>query len=108
MKRKITVALLLLVSVALGLLTAVSKLDSQSPHFVPVPPDFKVGAYARLSYNFLLPSPFESGLFWVTAGNKGGFRTYLYDIERKKVLGELTNGWPIFGNRDQSKVLVNG
>lgn len=82
--------------------------QSNAPRFVPAPAGFKGGAYTEMDYNFLLPSPFEGGLVWISVFNKRVSHSYLYDIEHKKVLGELINGWPEFGNRDQSKVLLMG
>src|SRR5262245_11908045 len=75
---------------------------SDTPRFVPAPPNFKVGSYESMFYEFLIPSPFEGGLFWITVSDKveKKHHVYLYDIEQKKVLGEMINGWPIYGNRD--------
>jgi hypothetical protein len=109
MKRKIAIVGFVLICAASLILLFVSKSDSNAPRFVSAAPGFKIGAPNQLAYNFLLPSPYEAGLLWIsTFDRKGVPRTYLYDIEQKKVLGELTNGWPSFGNRDQSKVLLTG
>ncbi len=62
-----------------------------------------------MTYGFLLPGPFEGGLVWIStfSANPRSTHTYLCDVDQKKILGELTNGWPVFGNRDQSKILLH-
>jgi hypothetical protein len=108
MKRKILLAVVCIV-LALVLFTFLSSNSNpDAPHFVPTPPGFKIDPSRRLHYDFLLPSPFENGLAWITVfdTNKARARTFLYDIQRTKFIGEMLNGWPVFGSRDQAKVLL--
>lgn len=105
MKRTIIIGSFVLVAVAVLALILFGT-DSKAPRFVPAPAGFKVPSHSHIQYPFLLPNPFEGGLVWIDAWNKDDNHSYLYDLEQKKVLGELVNGWPVFGNRDQSKVLL--
>ena len=108
MKRKIILGTIIILGFLLVAFLSFSP-DSGAPRFVPLPAEFKIDKPAHMTHNFLLPSPFENGLVWISSfgTNAHSARTYLYDVDRKKALGELMNGWPIFGNRDQTKVLLN-
>ena len=107
MKRKIVLASAILVVSALTAFFLLRR-DSNSARFIPASANFKVPPYADVQYPFVLSSPFENGLVWInTWNNTPGFaKSYLYDLEQRKVLGEIVNGWPVLGNRDQSKVLL--
>lgn len=59
-----------------------------------------------ISYDFLNPRPFEGGEMWITFwSGKTNSQAWLYDIGSRTVLGQLTNGWPVMMNRNQSELL---
>jgi hypothetical protein len=68
----------------------------------PDPPQFKKFVEAtpgpqpgQISYPYLDERPFEAGKLWVSVIHGIGYKIFLYDIERKKVLGEMVNGSPV-------------
>ena len=76
----------------------------------PNAPQFKaVGAaqlpsYQTLYYNFLQERPFNGGKMWLSLFDGTNYAWYLYDIEQRKMLGELRGGWPAFSDNDHSQV----
>ena len=76
------------------------------PRFESVSQPFVVPQYQQLRYEFLSTSPFEGDRMWISVSSgTNGYHCYLYDIERKAVLGELFNASPAFMTRDQSMLL---
>jgi len=81
-------------------------LDGAAPRFQRADVQPAVGAYQSISYEFLNPSPFEGGKMWINVWSNGkGGHTFLYDMEKQLILGELINAAPGFFNHDQTKVL---
>ena len=74
-----------------------------TPH--PNTPQFKQAAQTPaaltyISYDFLNRRPFEGGKMWIhTASGGAKGQVFIYDIENRHVLGEVTNCWPamLFG-----------
>ena len=81
--------------------------DPNAPRFVAAKARFIPGPQERVAYEFLNSSPFEGGKMWVSAGSKKENHVYLYDIDNRKILGELLNARPVYFNRDQSKLLCS-
>lgn len=107
MKRKVIIAgVILLCLVALGFFF-LAQSNPNAPKFIPAAPDFKLGPAPRISYHFLDPRPFEGGVMWVSVVRNKKFQWYLFDIDQKKVLGELVNGWPESGKAGHAKVILN-
>ena len=106
--KKVAIAVL----VVLGLSVAYfvgwlgSRPGANAPRFRPAQSRPRIGGYKFLSYEFLSPSPFEGGKMWINAfQGTNSYHYFLYDIDRRLVLGELLNAGPGFLNRDQSKLL---
>jgi hypothetical protein len=106
----ILIAAALPVLFLLFLLTRSGGIDPSAPRFVPVqtqPP----GPFWMVIYSdWGAPVPFNDGKTWIvcTTGSGKGVRCVLYDIDARKSVRELTNGWPALGNRDGTKILVSG
>ena len=67
---------------------------------------FKVPTHTHLSYQFLASRPFAGGKMWISLHNSTNWSgSYLFDIEQRKVLGELQNAWPVLLNRDGTQLL---
>jgi hypothetical protein len=82
------------------------KPDSDAPVFRPPRGPAKIPAYDEIHYDFLSPSPFEGGKMWVAVfGGTNHGHVFLYDLDQRKVLGELLNAIPVFMNRDQTRLL---
>jgi hypothetical protein len=55
------------------------------------------------------PIPFEYGKTWIrTSLYRTNNHIFLFDLESRKVLGEMTNGSPIFANATETKILCEG
>ena len=80
-------------------------LDPTEPRFIPARDHFVPGKYSWMSYDFLSPSPFEGGKMWVGVGSSNEYHQFFFEIENRRILGELINAAPVFFNRDQNKLL---
>ena len=101
---KILVPIVLLVLLAFVLLKPPSKTDAKPPRFEPMrsqPSD----PFTSVHYGWGNPVPFQNGQVWLWTISRTNFHNYLYDLDKKRVVGELLNGAPVFGNNDQSKLL---
>jgi hypothetical protein len=91
-KAKVVALLILLVVLATSVFVALKSPDTNAPRFR------KIGAPTsanQISYDFLSSRPFEGGKMWVLASPGGTNRpAFLYDIEHRRVFGEVINGWP--------------
>ena len=97
--------LMALVAVLGFLLVPWLKFDPGAPRFVAAKAGFVPGPWERIYYKSWTANPFEGGKMWITVGSKKDNHIFLFDIEKRKVLGELFNAQPDFMNHDQSKVL---
>src|SRR5689334_17031225 len=63
------------------------------PRFVPGTPA-ALGLFAWDHYNWDIPAPFKDGKVWMwTAGpGRTNNHAWLYDLDRRAILGELLNG----------------
>src|SRR5579863_4157392 len=111
MRRFLTRTLLLIVTFSLLGVLFYSWLmhDRAAPRFEAGPVQVSPGTYGSISYEFLSSSPFEGGKMWISTWPSGAggqtYHTYLYDIEKRAILGELINAQPAFFNHDQSEML---
>jgi hypothetical protein len=79
--------------------------DPSAPKFERVR-SFKVPTYTSLSYEFLASRPFVGGKMWIALHNSTNWwGSYLFDIERREVIGELRSAWPVLLNRDGTQLL---
>ena len=79
--------------------------DPNAPKFVPIR-SFSIPAYTGLYYEFLASRPFAGGKMWISLqNNTNWWATYLFDLEQRKVIGELRNAGPVFLNGDQTQLL---
>jgi hypothetical protein len=79
-----------------------------APQFRPSLVGPRIGPYQRIQYEFLSPSPFEGGKMWITVfGGTNNYHCLLYDLERRTILGELSNAAPVFMNGDHSQLLCS-
>ena len=67
-----------------------------------------IGPFLRDHYNWNADAPFEHGKVWVwTIGTN--MHSYLYDLDRRAVVGELVrSGDPVLCRRCNSRLLVRG
>jgi hypothetical protein len=105
-KRIWFLALSLFGLIVLAALLGVLGSARNAPRFRPFRQPFRVRSYQNVYYDFLAPSPFEHDKMWISAwSGTNDQHCFLYDIERKTVLGELFNARPQFITSDQSQVL---
>ena len=100
-------ALVFLVAVLLAVVLGRGS-DSKIPRFVagtPVTiPGFKVDYY-----EWLADAPFEDGKLWLWTYGLTNAHQYLYDLDRRAIVGELFDAAiPILRTRDNSRLLCQG
>jgi len=104
--RRIAPAVLFLAVAGLALLIVLRRPEPDAPQFLPPPSDEVVRSYVFTSYEFLSSSPFEGGKMWLLVlSGATNFHSLLFDIEQRRVLGELTNAEPVFMNHSQARLL---
>jgi hypothetical protein len=109
--KKIAVGVLVLLGLSLAYFVGWlgSRPGPNAPRFRPSQSQPRMGDYQVLSYRFGSASPFEGGKMWIsTFQGTNSYHCFLYDIDRRLVLGELFNAKPLCMNRDQSKLLCVG
>ncbi len=99
---------LLLVALPLALLVAgylFIKWDPTPPRFQRLY-SFSAPPYTTLSYDFLGSRPFAGGKMWISLhNNTNWWGAYLFDIEQRKIIGEIQNAWPVLLNSNQTQLL---
>src|ERR1700733_3029672 len=79
--------------------------DPLAPRYVPVQSQ-PTSPFLRESFAWGAPVPFRDGKVWIFAStSRTNHHDYLYDLDHRKVLGELLNGGVAFANQDQTKLL---
>lgn len=109
MKRiKIILPIALLLLLVLFLLTRAKTPDSDAPRFVPALTQ-PIGPFGREGYDWGDDVPFPGGKtrIW-TLLSSTNHHHFLYDLDKRMVLGELVNASAAFYNQDQSKLLCEG
>ena len=81
--------------------------DPTAPTFPPAQTQPRIGPIGLLTYNSLAENPFPCGKVWLFVHDLSltNVHYYLFDIENRKILGELQNGSPILMDPDRTKVL---
>ncbi len=68
-----------------------------------------VGPFGSEMYDLSGAKPFQDGKLWVTTTlTRTNRHVFLYNLEERKVDGELFNAGPVFANLDQTKLLCAG
>jgi hypothetical protein len=102
----IVLCLVLLAVVLAGLFGA----DPHAPRFVAVESQ-PTGPFKRMENGWGEFAPVRDGKMWfwaMPAGTNRHVRQFLYDLNNRRVVGELLNASPVFANRDQTKLLCEG
>ena len=84
--------------------------SGREPRFVPGAPS-SLGTFTSDHYDWLAAVPFKEGKLWAWTAGPGGtnYHTYLYDLERRVIVGELLNaGTPELWCPANSRILVQG
>ena len=106
--KKIAIGVLVLLGLALTYFLGWlgSRPGPNAPRFRGAQSQPRLGGHQVLSYEFLSPSPFEGGKMWISARQgTNSYHCFLFDIERRLILGELFNANLVSMTRDQSKLL---
>ncbi len=94
MKRISVIAVLL--GAAMLLLILLRSPNANAPQFKRLRTPLSLQPSHHIGYDFLSPRPFDGGKMWIySASNNSNIGALLYDIEDRKVLGQLTNAWPV-------------
>lgn len=100
-----------LVLILIGMLALIATFvwltaNRAAPHYRALGANWTPPPYKSLSYNFLAERPFAGDKVWLTtlASNRVS-HTYLFDLVRREVLGELTNADPVVLDSSGSKLL---
>ncbi len=111
MKRlRVIIPILLSLVLLAVVLTGLSGKDPHAPRFVPVQTQ-PTGPYSHMDYGWGDFAPVRDGKMWfwaVPVGTNRNARHFLYDLNNRRVVGELLNASPVFANRDQTKLLCEG
>ncbi len=93
--RRFSVIVVLVVITLLGLV--VLRLpEPNAPQFkrLQTPPSIQYSN--EISYDFMSPRPFEGGKIWIRVwSSRTNVEIFLFDIEQRKILGQLIKGWPV-------------
>jgi hypothetical protein len=109
MKRlKVILPVLLLLFIGFLLISSFSRSDPNAPRYVPVKTQ-PSGPFGSVHYDWGGATPFVGGKVWIfTILSRTNGHEFLFDLEKRKVLGELFNGGAVFANQDQTKLLCGG
>jgi len=103
MKRVLSIGAVL--AVAILFLVLLRLTESNAPQFKRLQTPPFVQPSNHVSFDFLSPRPFEGGELWIHAtSSRTNFESFLYDLNRRKVVGQLTRGWPVM-QIDRSRLL---
>lgn len=107
---RIVIPIVLCLVLLVIIVTGVFGSDPHAPRFVPVQSQ-PTGPYSRMDYGWGEFAPVRDGKMWfwaVPVGTNSRNQSFLYDLNNRRVVGELLNVSPIFANRDQTKLLCEG
>ncbi|PYM12857.1 MAG: hypothetical protein DME18_10340 [Verrucomicrobia bacterium] len=94
MKRVLSIGAVL--AVAILFLVLLRLTESNAPQFKRLQTPPFVQPSNHVSFDFLSPRPFEGGELWIHAtSSRTNFESFLYDLNRRKVVGQLTRGWRV-------------
>ena len=94
----------LLFGVLLILLICFPKPDPQAPRFVFGQPK-TIGPFKMVHYYWGDIDPFHGGKVWMWTTSPPTNHVFLYNLDTRKILGELFNADPAFLNHDETKLL---
>jgi hypothetical protein len=84
------------------------KADSDAPRYVPVQTQ-PIGPFGSQYCDWGGAAPFHTSKAWIgTYLDRSSQHFFLYDLDERKILGELFNGGAAFLNGDQTKLLCGG
>ena len=107
-RARIFVPVLFLFLVAPLVWVSLSSPDSKAPKFVAskIQP---AGPFGRVFYDWGGAVPFAGGKVWIfTVPSRTNHSEFLFDLEQRKVLGELINGAAVFANQEETRLLCEG
>jgi len=109
MKRtRIIGVVLLLLALAFVLIISWPQTDPNAPRYVRTQ-DQPVGPFGVVFYNWNLIAPFLDNKVWIfTRLNSTNDHAFLFDLEKRKVLGELFKGAAVLSNHEYTKILCQG
>lgn len=109
MKRlKVILPLLLLLFLGFLMIIHLSRTDPNAPRYVTVNTQ-PTGPFGRVHYDWGGAAPFVDGKVWIfTILSRTNGHQFLFDLEKRKVLGELFNGGAVFCNQQGTKLLCGG
>src|SRR5262249_30527596 len=109
MKRtRIVGVVLLLLAIASVLIISWSQTDPNAPRYVRIQ-DQPAGPFGVIHYNWNVPAPFMDNNVWIyTIVNRTNHHGFLFDLEKRKVLGELFKGAAVLSNQEHTKILCEG
>ncbi len=109
MKRvKIILPVLLVILVGFPVMILLSRPDPDAPRYVGVQtqPD---GPFGSVHYDYSRAAPFVDGKVWIfCVVGPTNVHDYLFDLQKRKVLGELFNAGVELSNRERTKLLCGG
>lgn len=104
----IALAVLLALFVCVLILLRPDGYDPYAPRYLVFrsqPP----GPFGIEMFSSIDPVPVRDGKTWITTYiNATNYHSYLYDLDRRVFLGELSNAGPVLANRDQTRILCEG
>ncbi len=108
--KRISIILLLLLVLFFGLLALfhTSGADPDAPKYVALT-NQPAGPFGSVGYSWNVDAPFVDRKVWVwSVLSRTNGHEYLFDLEKRKVVGELLQGGPVFCNRERTKLLCQG
>lgn len=118
MKRvKIILSVGLLIALGMIFVATSSRNSPDAPKFVPVQPQPQGPFGSGIHYDWGAAVPFQNDTVWIfmsslrtnmTRSNTYEFHEYLFDLRKRKVVGEITKGSAVFANSNQTKLLCTG
>jgi hypothetical protein len=101
-------AAFLLIVIFVFILAFQGKPDPGAPRFI-LATSQPVGSFGSIYYDWSDPVVFRGSKVWVfTWLSRTNHHMYLYDIDKRQVIGELLNGGAVFCNQTETKLLCAG
>lgn len=81
--------------------------DPNAPRYEPIKGSVKLPPGVQVHYDFLNPDPFADGKMWIYVHTTNEWHNYLFDIDRRQVLGEFFGQQPLFTMRGGGKFVCS-
>ena len=105
MRKRVTILVTALLLLLLIFLFNWLATDPNAPTFRPGPPQTPLPPLRYFGYEAYAEQPFAGGKVWLTTSSgTNDIHCYLFDLQSRKVLGELKNANPLFMTEDRTKV----